>query len=174
MSPRFSLFLGKTDIKFSVPKSKGTIQTFTSNRCKTSVMVWGFISVNGMGDNGNGICAMVPLTWRHILGLYRDKYCHQDDVFNGKSMVIRSRQFQVSFCMCYNSGFVDTCGCDWLAIRSVSYWKCMAHHEKENQIVTTTNWWAALRLVSSKMGKKFACETLTISILNSQIIKHCN
>ncbi len=30
--------------------------------------------------------------WRHILGLYRDIYCHQDDVFHGKSMVMRSRQ----------------------------------------------------------------------------------
>ncbi len=29
---------------------------------------------------------------RCILGLYRDKYSHQDDVFQGKSMVIRSRQ----------------------------------------------------------------------------------
>ncbi len=30
-----------------------------------------------------GICAKVLLTWRHTLGLYRDIYCHQDDVFHG-------------------------------------------------------------------------------------------
>ncbi len=89
MSPCFSLFLGKTDIKFSVLETKGTMQTFTSDRCKRKT--W------------HGIFAKVPLTWRHILGLYRDINCHQDDIFHGKSMDIRSRQCQVSFCMCYNS-----------------------------------------------------------------------
>ncbi len=52
MSPRFSLFPGKMDFEFSVPKTKGTIQTFISDRCKklTSVMVWGCSRANGMGD----------------------------------------------------------------------------------------------------------------------------
>jgi len=30
------------------------------------------------------ICVKVPLTWRRILGLYRDIYCHQDNIFPGK------------------------------------------------------------------------------------------
>ena len=44
MSPCLSLFLEKKmDIEFSVPKTKGTNQTFFSDR-------WRCISANGMGD----------------------------------------------------------------------------------------------------------------------------
>ncbi len=65
MSPRFSLFLGKTDIKFSVPKTKGIIQTFTSDRLQKqmSVMVWGEAEQTAWVTE---ICAKVPLTWRHM------------------------------------------------------------------------------------------------------------
>ncbi len=38
--PCFSLFLGKMDIKFSVPKAKGTIQIFTRDRCKSKHLSW--------------------------------------------------------------------------------------------------------------------------------------
>ncbi len=99
MSPHINLFPGKVDFEFSVPKTKGTIQTFISNRSKSKrLMVW-----RCSRANSTGICAKVLLTWRHIFELYREIYCHQDDVFHGKSMVIRSRQCQLSFCMCYNS-----------------------------------------------------------------------
>ncbi len=102
MSPHFNLFPGKMDFEFSVPKTKGTIQTFISDRSKSKCLSW----YGGAAEQTawvTGIFAKVPLTWRHILGLYRDIYYHQDDVVHGKSMVIMSRQCQVSFCMCYNS-----------------------------------------------------------------------
>jgi len=49
VSPHFSLFLGKTDFEISVPKAKGTMQTYISDRKKkqTSAMLWVFISTNG-------------------------------------------------------------------------------------------------------------------------------
>ena len=36
-SPHFSLFLGKTDVKFYMPKIKKTIQTVTNEKCKNSI-----------------------------------------------------------------------------------------------------------------------------------------
>ncbi len=90
MSPHFNLFPGKMDLEFSVPK-KGTIQTFISDRSKSKRLSW-YGSAAEQTSWVTGICAKVLLTWRHILGLYSDIYCHQDDDFHGKSMVIRSRQ----------------------------------------------------------------------------------
>ena len=51
-SPHFSLFLGKTDVRFYVPKMKKTIQTVFQQIVQkpASVMVWGCISAHGMGD----------------------------------------------------------------------------------------------------------------------------
>ncbi len=40
MSPHFNLFPGKTDLEFSVPKTKGTILTFISNRSKSKRLSW--------------------------------------------------------------------------------------------------------------------------------------
>ncbi len=80
MSPHFNLFPGKMYFEFSVPKTKGTIQTFISDRSKSKCLSW----YGGAAEQTawvTGICAKVLLTWRHILGLYRDIYCHQDDVF---------------------------------------------------------------------------------------------
>ncbi len=97
-----NLFPGKMNSEFSVPKTKGTIQTFISDRSKSKRLSW----YGGAAEQTArviGMCVKVPLTWRHILGLYRDIYCHQDDVFHGTSMVIISRQCQVSFCILYNS-----------------------------------------------------------------------
>ncbi len=94
----FQLVSGKNGFRVLSPKVQRDHPDFhyRQKQKQTSVMVWGCSRANSMG----GICAKVPLTWRHTLGLYRDIYCHQDD---GKSMVIISRQCQVSFCMCYNS-----------------------------------------------------------------------
>ncbi len=100
MSPNFNYFLGKMVFQFSVPKTKGTIQTFISDRSKSKNLSW----YGGAAEQTTWvteICPKVLLKWRHIVGLYRDIYCHQDDVFHGKSMVIISRQCQLSFCMCY-------------------------------------------------------------------------
>ncbi len=40
MSPHFNLFPGKMDFEFSVPKTKGTIQTYISNRSKSKSLSW--------------------------------------------------------------------------------------------------------------------------------------
>ncbi len=40
MSPQFNLFLGKMNMEFSVPKTKGTILTFISNRSKSKHLSW--------------------------------------------------------------------------------------------------------------------------------------
>ncbi len=53
-------------------------------------------------------------------------------------------------------------------VTSVSYWKCMAHHEKENQTTTLTDCWASEVLNQARLDKDFACKTLTISIFNFQ------
>jgi len=49
----FQLVLGKTNIEFSVPKTKGIIQTFIRDRCKSKHLscYWGpGISTNSTGD----------------------------------------------------------------------------------------------------------------------------
>ncbi len=102
MSPHYNLFAGKMDFELSVPKTKWTIQTFISNRSKSKCLSWYGGAAEQMAWE-TGICVKVSLTWMHILGLYRDTYYHQDDVFHGKSIVIGSRQCQLSFSMCCNS-----------------------------------------------------------------------
>ena len=50
-SPHFSLFLGKIDIGFYLPKLKKTIQTVINEKCKNQpLMVWRCISARNMGD----------------------------------------------------------------------------------------------------------------------------
>jgi len=71
MSPHFNLFPGTMDFEFSVPKIKGTIQTFISNRSKSKHLSW----YEGAAEQTawvTGICAKVLLTWWHVLELYRD------------------------------------------------------------------------------------------------------
>ncbi len=63
--------------------------------------------------------------------------------------------------------------CVRLASRSVSYWKCMTSHEKENQTMMITDCWASEVLYQARLGKHFTCNTLKISILYSQTMKHC-
>ncbi len=68
MSQHSTFFWEKMDIEFSVPKTKGTIQTFISNRSKSKRLSWH----EGAAEQTAwmaGICVRVPLTWRHILEL---------------------------------------------------------------------------------------------------------
>ncbi len=96
MSPHFSLFPGKMDFEFSVPKTKGTIQTFISNRSKSQRLSWYGVQQRHMCEGTIDVESYIGIIQRYI-------YCLQEDVFNGKFMVIRSRQCQLSLCMCYNS-----------------------------------------------------------------------
>ncbi len=59
------------DVEFSVPKTKGTIQTLISDRGKSKHLSW-YVGAAEQRAWVTGVCAKVPLTWRHILGLYRD------------------------------------------------------------------------------------------------------
>ncbi len=68
-----------------------------------------------------GICAKVPLTWSHILGLYRDIYCHQDDVFQGKSMLLDQDNARSHSACAKTAWFRSQSECARLASRSVSY-----------------------------------------------------
>ncbi len=81
-------------------------------------------------------------------GIYWDcteTYCHQDDVFHGKSMVIISRQCQVSFCMCdcTTAWFCRQSECARLASRSVSYienvWLILKRRIRQQQSQTAEN-----------------------------------
>ncbi len=71
MSPHFNLFLREMDGEFSVSKTKRTIHTFISDKGKSKCLSW----YGGAAEQTawvTAICAKVLLTWRHILGFYRD------------------------------------------------------------------------------------------------------
>ncbi len=82
MSPHFNLFSGKMDFEFSVPMTKGTIQTFISDRCKSKRLSW-YMSAH----NASHPCCGTIEIQRYILP---SRWCLW-------------RQFQLLFCMCYNS-----------------------------------------------------------------------
>ncbi len=109
----FQLVLGKN--VFRQQKSKSQSQRPKGPSRHSSATDANANVCNGMGVHGmTGICAMLSLTLRHILGLYRDTYCYQDDILPRKSIIIRSRQCHVS-CgagVLLQCGFVDTCGCE--------------------------------------------------------------
>ncbi len=80
---------GKMDVEFLIPKTKGDHPDFHQWQMQNQTSV-----MNGNGgaaEQRHGWLAYVqrvPLTWRHILGLYRDIYCHQDDVFHGSPWLL--------------------------------------------------------------------------------------
>ncbi len=157
------------DGKFSVPQTKRTIQTFISDRGKRKCLSWyGGAAVQMAWVTG--ICAKVPLTWRHILGLYKDIYCHQDDVFQGKSMLLDQDNARSHSACAKTAWFRSQSECARLASRSVSYWKCMAHHEKENQTTTITDCWASEVLHQARLDNNFACRTF--NMLYSQFLNN--
>ncbi len=96
ISPHFNLFPGKMDFEFSVPKTKRTIQTFISNRSKR--LSWYGVQQSKQ----HGWLAYVRRYYWHG-GIYwrwcilASRWCLSWEVVN------RSRQCQLSFCMCYNS-----------------------------------------------------------------------
>ncbi len=167
MSPHFNLFLGKMDFEFSVPKTKGTIQTFISDRSKSKCLSWygGCSKANGMGDwhmcKGTiDMEAYTGIVQRYILP---SRWCLSWEVHGHYIKTMSALILH----MLQQRGFVDRSKCARLASRSVSYWKCMAHHEKENQTTTITDCWASEVLYQARLDKIFGCRTLTISILNS-------
>ncbi len=77
-----NLFSGKMDFEFSVPMTKGTIQTFISDRCKSKRLSWYMSAHNA----SHPCCGTIDIQ-RYILS---SRWCLW-------------RQFQLLFCMCYNS-----------------------------------------------------------------------
>jgi len=131
---------------------------------QTSVMAWACISDFHM-------CAgSVPWTWRRMLWLYRDIYCAIDDIFPGK----QHNAGLIQGVLQQQSGFLDTTHhtvdvLDCPQSRSFSYWKSLAHNEKENQTTMIMDCWAAV-LNQARLGKYSICKTATMSILISQMI----
>ncbi len=99
-------------------------------------------------------------------GLYRDIYCHQDDVFHGKAMVVINTMPGLILHVLQQCGFVDKVNVqDWPADQSPNenVWLIMKRRIRQLQI---TDCWASEVLHQARLDKKFACNTLTISILN--------
>lgn len=93
-------------------------------------------------------------------------------VCHGNSIVSSARQRQASFLL---HSLKTQCVCAWLACqqsRSASCWKCMAHHERENQSTGTTHCRAAEVLYQARWRKKFHLHL--ISIPGFQTINKCN
>ena len=169
-SRHFSLFLEKTDVGFYVPKMKKTIQTVTNWKVqKTSLC-------DGMGVHQCPQHGWSAYMWRyHWCG----GLC-----WNFGDAAVKGMTFPRNFSGLFQQdnarphyiqrGFVGIeCMYAWLAClqsRSVSYWKCMAHHEEENQTMVTTDCWAAQVLYTPRMGKNSTCKTATIDIFSSQTV----
>ncbi len=171
MSPHFNLFPGKTDFEFSVPKTKGTIQTFISDRSKSKRLSW------------YGVQQSKPHGWLAYVQRYIDMEAYTGIV--QRYTAIKMMSFMLSPWLLYQDNarshsacattawFCRQSECVRLASRSVSYWKCMTSHEKENQTMMITDCWASEVLYQARLGKHFTCNTLKISILYSQTMKHC-
>ena len=140
----FLSFLWKMDIWFYMPKMKNTIQTVQK---PASVMTAWVIC----------IYVKVPLMRRHWCWNFGDVCSRQDDDFPQELHVYFSRtmpdlilhEFATAWCRSV---------CAWMAClqsRSVSYWKCVVHHEEENHTKVTTDCSSSPSLVYTKNGQRF-------------------
>ena len=110
----------------------------------TSVMVWGCIIAHSMGDLH--ICEGTIDAEAYIGILERHMQKARQRLFPGTPCL-----FQQDNARPHSVQVTTTClhryrVCAWLAClqsRSVSYWKCMAHHEEEDQTTVTMDCWAA-------------------------------
>lgn len=102
--------------------------------------------------------------------------------FPRNSIYISPGQCQTSFCPPYKN---IECVCTWLVClhpRSVSYWKCLEHHEEENQktdqgLLSTSSlggkpasvptYWSVLQASTTKCVNVYQIElSLSVKILN--------
>ncbi len=131
MSPHFNLFPGKMDFEFSVPKTKGTFQTFISDRSKSKRLSW-----YGSAADQTALVACVRRYHWHG-GIHWDCTETYSAIKMTSFMGSPWKWYQDnarSHSECATTAwFRRQSECARLASRSVSYWKCMAHHEKENQ-----------------------------------------
>ncbi len=84
----FQLVLGKKkNIELSVPKTKETIQSISATGAQANIChCMGYISAHGHGitfvEGTITLHMKVTLRLRHILRLYRDICCNQNDDFS--------------------------------------------------------------------------------------------
>ena len=96
----------------------------------------------------------VPLMPRLMLEFCRDISYHQDDDFSQELHVYFSRTMPgLILHELQDRGFICI-ECVCLTGQPVSYWKCRAHHEEENQTTETTDCRAAQVLYTPRKGKK--------------------
>ncbi len=171
MSPHFNLILGKKGRWVLSPKDQRDLADFHQRQMQkqTSITVWECISANGMGDWD--MCeGTIDIYWDCTETYTAIKITS----FMGSPWLLAQDNTGSHFACAITAWF---CRHMWMWLdvsRSVSYWKYMAHHEKENQTTMTMDCWAAEVLYQARLGKTFACKTLKISIHNSQMIKMCN
>ena len=130
MSPHFSLFLGKTDVRFTFPCYQWKVQK------RASVIVPGCISAHGMCEGTIDAEAYVGIL---------ETYAAIKTTTFPWDMSISAGQCQALSALVTTAWLLRR-ACAWLSClqsRSVSYIKCMAHHEEENQTTATKDSWAA-------------------------------
>ena len=133
-----------------------------------SVMVWGCISAHSMGDLHICEGTIDAEAYVGILEMLPPRLT----TFPRNSMSISAGQCQAFILhklqQCGFVGIECVCLTACLQSRSVSYWKCMVHHEEENQTTANMDCWAAHVLYTPRMGKNSTCKTATIDIFSSQ------
>ncbi len=172
----FQLVSGKNGCPVLSPKDQRDHPDFHQQQMQkqASVVEWWCSRANSMVT---GICAKVPYT-----GIVQRHAAIKMMPFTGRPWLDQDNARYHSECATTvwfrrdRVNVLDRLVCSikqWSVnvlwcVTSVSYWKCMAHHEKENQTMTLTDCWASEVLNQARLDKDFACKTLTISILNSQ------
>ncbi len=155
----FQLVSGKMDFEFSVPKTKGTIQTFISDRSKSKrLSLYG-----GAAEQTAWVTGIVRRYYWHG-GIYWDcteyilpsRWCLSWEVHG---LLYQDNARSHSACAT-TAWFRRQSECTRLASRSVSYWKMYGSSwkgESDNNNHRLLSFWS---LVSSEIGqKKCTCRT---------------
>ncbi len=150
MSPHFNLFLGKMDVEFSVPKTKGTIQIFICNRCKSKLLSWygGAVEQTAWVT---GICVKVP-----YIGIVQRHMLPSLTPFMGRPWLLDQDNARFHS-VCATTAWFRRHRVNVLRLAAcsphLSSRKCMTSHEKENQTTTITDCWASEVLYQARLDK---------------------
>ena len=129
-----------------------------------SVMVWGCISTQGMGDLH--ICEGTIDVEAYVGILERYMLPSRWQLFPGTPWLFQQNNGRPH--SAWQRGFIGI-ECVWLTgLPAVQI--CLL---LENQTEATTDFWAAQVLLTPRMGKNLTCKTATIDIFSSQTITKC-